>query len=70
MSQNIKDRIKALKTSLKKSYNWTDEDVSRWWFSKNPLFNERTPEEMTSDPRDFKKMETLIRFSTLPPRFL
>jgi hypothetical protein len=63
---DIRDRVKNLKERMTNTWGWDEETVEAWWTAKNILFRGKTPEELTGDEKEFKRLETLIRFSTIP----
>lgn len=64
--ESQKEVIKEIKTRLKKAYGWSDERIETFWRSSSVLFDGKSPDDMCKDPRDFRRMKILFRFSTIP----
>lgn len=63
---DMRARVRELKDRMLNSWGWDVETVEAWWSAPNILFKSKTPDELTSNPSEFKRLETLIRFSTIP----
>jgi hypothetical protein len=57
-------RIRKLKARVKNFLDYNDLQIKRWWFTPNPAFGGKTPNDMALNPKSLKKMETIISFSS------
>lgn len=59
-------KVRKIKARVKNFLDFNDAELLKWWHTKNPTFDGRTPAEMAKNPQRLKKMEHIICFSTSP----
>ena len=67
-STNLMTQVNSLKNEIKKAFSWDDNRLNEFWETPNPLLNERKPSDMTGNDYDFKRLKTLVKFSTVTPK--
>ena len=53
-------RIRKLKAQTKNYLNCTDIELNKWWVTKSPLFDGKSPNDMCKTPGEFKKLRHIV----------
>lgn len=60
--------LEEIKDRLMLSFGWKIEQIREYWVQPNPLFGGKSCLEMCKDPKSYRQMKTLFRFSTIPAK--